>query len=182
MIVVISGPPGSGKTTIAERFAEAHGYDLVSAGAAFRELAAGYDMSLEAFGRYAEEHPEIDRGLDERIASQVAKRAADGAKVVVDGRVQAWLLPKRGLRCFKVLVDASLPVRSERIAGREHKTVREAKKEIRRRERSERVRYSAIYGIDPQDRSVFDLVIDSSGKTPEAIVATLGERVAAWPS
>src|SRR3990170_15161 len=182
MIVAISGPPGSGKTTVAERFGKARGFEFIYAGAAFREMAADYAMSLADFSRYAQDHHDVDRDLDERIIARVKARAAAGADVVVDGRLQAWLLPKHGIPCFKVLVDAPRGVGAERVAGREGKSVKEAKQEIRERERSERARYSRIYGIDVGDASVFDLVVDSSDKTPDAIVAILEERVKSWTS
>src|SRR3989442_2846613 len=180
MIVAISGPPGSGKTTVAEGFAKAHGCELVSAGAMFREGAKDYGMSLEKFGRYAEENREIERDLDTRVLKRVEALGRVGKDVVVDGRLQPWLLEKSGVPCLKVLIDAPLQVRAERIAGREGKTVPQAKKEIRERERSERTRYAKVYEIDIRDSSVFDLVVDSSDKSPEAVVAILVERVAKW--
>jgi len=108
MIVAISGPPGSGKTTVAERFARAHGYEMISAGALFRERAKDYGMSLVKFGRYAEAHPDVDRALDEEIVQRVRKSAGTGKDVVVDGRLQPWLLEKHRVPCLKVLIDASL--------------------------------------------------------------------------
>jgi len=182
MIVAISGPPGSGKTTVAERFAKSSGFEFISAGAVFREMAADYGMSLADFGRYAQEHHNIDRDLDEQIVSRVRKMQAAGANVVVEGRLQPWLLPKSGIPCRRILVDATLEIRAERVAGRESKTVKQAEREIRERERSEHTRYLRIYGVDVRDRSAFDLVIDSSDKTPEAVVAVITERVAAWKS
>ena len=56
------------------------------------------------------------------------------------------------------------------------------KKELRERERSERTRYAKIYGIEVRDASAFDLVVDSSDKSPDAVVAILEERVAKWAS
>jgi len=182
MIIAISGPPGSGKTTVAERFAKASGFEFISAGAVFREMAADYGMSLADFSRYAQEHHNVDRELDEQIVSRVRKMREAGANVVVEGRLQPWLLPKHGIPCRKILVDAPLDVRAERVAGREGNTVKQAEREVREREKSERTRYSRIYGVDVRDRSVFELVVDSSDKTPEAIVAILMERVAAWTS
>ena len=69
MILAIGGPPGSGKTTVAERIAKDHGYALVSAGTMFRKMAADRKMSLEEFGRFATEHPEVDRALDAQVVA-----------------------------------------------------------------------------------------------------------------
>ena len=41
------------------------------------------------------------------------------------------------------------------------------------RERSERKRYKAYYGIDTTDRSRYDLWLDSSEMTPERIADTI---------
>jgi cytidylate kinase len=68
-------------------------------------------------------------------------------------------------------------VRARRIARREGKEVSSAKREIVAREQSEQIRYKEIYGIDLQDTSVFDFVIDSGEKSPDEIVATLAARV-----
>ncbi len=180
MILAISGPPGSGKTTVAEAFARAHRCDLISAGTIFRKEAADRGMTLERFGAYAEAHKEVDRKLDAAVAAAVEQRVAKRQNVVVDGRLQPWLLARRGIPCFKVLIDAPLEVRSARVAGREGKPLSDVRQEILERERSERTRYLKIYGIEVQDASGFDLVIDSSNRTPEAIVAFIGERVASW--
>lgn len=180
MILAISGPPGSGKTTVAKAFARAHGYALISAGARFRTEAAERGMTLEQFGGYAEAHEEVDRNLDAAVAEEVERRASKAQNLVVDGRLQPWLLAKRGVPCLKVLIDAPLEVRAARIAGREEKASADARREILERERSERTRYLEIYGIDVRDTSGFDLVIDSSYKMPEAIVALIAERVASW--
>src|SRR5881409_3192268 len=65
MILVIGGPPGSGKTTVAERWAAARGAVLVSAGTRFRAMAKARGLGLEALGRAAERDPSIDRGARE---------------------------------------------------------------------------------------------------------------------
>jgi cytidylate kinase len=177
MILVIGGPPGSGKTTVAERWAATHSYVLVSAGTKFRAMAKERGVTLEALGRAAEKDPSIDRALDRAILEEIRARTAAGSNVVVDGRIQAHLLSKERIPSFKALIDAPLEVRARRIAGREKKGVADAKREIVAREESERIRYKTIYGIDLRDTAVFDVVIDSGEKTPDEIVAMIAARV-----
>jgi len=177
MILAIGGPPGSGKTTVAERCATARGYVLVSAGLRFRAMAKERGMSLEAFGKAAEADPAIDRALDAAVLAEILSKEASGASVVVDGRIQAYLLAKQDIPCTKVLIDAPLVVRAQRIATREGKSVPDAKWEIVARERSERIRYRRIYGIDLRDTRIFDLVLDSGRTTPDEIVAAIAARV-----
>ena len=177
MILAIGGPPGSGKTTVAERWAAARGFVLVSAGMKFRAMAKEREMGLEEFGKAAEADPGIDRALDRAILNEIRAKEAAGADVVVDGRIQAYLLTRERIPCLKVLIDAPLGIRAERIAGREGKSVSAAKREIVAREQSERIRYKAIYGIDLRDTRVFDLRIDSGENTPEQIVKLIALRV-----
>lgn len=177
MIVAIGGPPGGGKTTVAERFAQAHAYALVSAGAKFRALAEAKGMSLNDFGRAAEADPDIDRALDRSMLEEILKLDATGRDVIVDGRIQAPLLAQRRVPCLKIWIDASLAVRAKRIAGREGKDAKVTRREIVEREASERRRYKAIYGIDVADTSIYDLVIDSSDEDPDRIVELVWSRV-----
>lgn len=177
MIVALGGPPGSGKTTVAERFAKAHAYHLVSAGLRFRAMAEERGLSLEAFGEAADADSEVDRSLDRAVLEEVLREDAAGRDVIVEGRLQAPLLAQRRVPCFKVFIDAPLAVRAERIAGRERKGARAAEREIVRRASLERKRYKAVYGIDLADTSVYDLIIDSSDKTPDQIVGLVWSRV-----
>lgn len=178
MIIAIGGPPGSGKTTVAERFANAHGYVLVSAGMMFRQMAQANGADLAEFSREAERDHQIDRELDRRVLEEIMRQDAFGSDVIVDGRIQGHLLAQRKIPCLKAWIDAPFEIRAGRIAGREGKPVEIARKEIANREASERARYKAIYGIDLSDTTVFDLVIDSSDKTPDEIVALVWSRVA----
>ena len=177
MIIAVGGPPGSGKTTVAEGFAAAHVYTLVSAGLRFRKMAQEAGVDLEGFGRRAEKDPSIDRALDQSILEEILRYDAVGRDVIVDGRIQAHLLGVRRVPCLKVFIDAPLDVRARRVAGREQKSLEAAKEEISEREKSERSRYRSIYGIDLADTTLYDLAVDSSDRTPDAIVALVWARV-----
>ena len=63
MLVTVSGPAGSGKTTFAEALAAELGYEYVSGGDIFRSLADERGVSLVEFNRLAEE----DDGIPERF-------------------------------------------------------------------------------------------------------------------
>lgn len=172
-VVVIAGPPGSGKTTVAELLAREVGLPLVSAGGLFRRMAAERGLTLEAFGRRAAEDHVIDRELDRQVLEEVTARTEAGEGVVVEGRLPAHLLTRRGVEAFRVWLDAPLRVRAERVGKRDGRDPATARRAVRAREALEAQRYAAIYGIDVRDRSVYDLTLDTSDRGPEALVARI---------
>jgi cytidylate kinase len=177
MIIVVGGTPGSGKTTVAELFAKDHGYVLVSAGMIFRQMAASHGETMLEFSRRAEGDHAIDRELDRRVLEEILRHDSFGSDVIVDGRIQGFLLAARRVPCLKVWIDARLDVRALRVARREGTSAEDARADILGREASERRRYRDIYGIDLADTKKHDLVVDSSEQSPEAIVELVRSRV-----
>jgi len=162
-VVAIGGPPGSGKSTAGRRVVELLGLEYRSAGEVFRTEAAARGMDVEAFGVYAEAHPEVDRTLDDQM------RALARPGVLLDGRIQGVLCRRHGLPVWSVVVTAAEEERARRVAARDGQPLAEALERIRERAASERRRYRALYGIEV-DAERGDLTVDST--------ATPADRVA----
>jgi CMP/dCMP kinase len=165
-VVALGGPPGSGKSTAGRRVAERLGLAYTSAGDVFRAEAARRGMDVETFGRYAEQHPEVDRELDRSMQA-----LAEPGRLL-DGRIQGILCRRAGIPVACVVVTADRDERVRRVARRDGQTVTEAAQRVAQREASERARYAAIYGID-LDREPTDLTVDSTHLDPERVAATI---------
>jgi cytidylate kinase len=172
MLITISGPPGSGKSTAATALADAIDADHVSGGDLFREMAAERDLSLAAFNERAEsDDGTIDRELDRRLLDT----ARDADHLVLESRLAGWVAGDHA--DLRIWLDAPIDVRAERIGEREGKPAEQAREETRTREASEASRYEEYYGIDIEDRSIYDLAINTARWGP-ATVATLLETAA----
>ncbi len=165
-VVAIAGPPGSGKSTAGRLAATSLGLAFTSAGEEFRAEARRQGMDVEAFGRYAESHPEVDLALDR------AMQALATPGRFVDGRIQGALCRRAGTPVHYLVVTAEESERARRVAGRDGQTVAEALGRLREREASERARYRARYGID-LDREVPDLAVDSTHLDAPSVAAQL---------
>ena len=176
MIVVVGGTPGSGKSTVVSILSESHGLTVVSSGMMFREEAVRRGMTLEEFGAYAQKHHEVDQELDAQVTKVVLEKG-QSEDLLVDSRLQAYILQREGAKFFADQIDAPLRARAERVASREAKSVAQAMREVRERERSERTRYLSIYGIDIGDLSVYDLIVDSGDKTAEQVAELIWSQV-----
>jgi cytidylate kinase len=165
-VVAIGGPPGGGKSTAGRQVVTALGLDYRSAGDVFRSEAAARGMDVEAFGGYAESHPEVDRQLDDSM------QALARPGVLLDGRIQGTLCRRRGVPVYAVIVTAAEGERARRVALRDGQSVEEARRRIRERAEGERRRYRALYGIDV-DTEVGDLTIDSTSLPADRVAAEI---------
>lgn len=155
MIIVVSGPPGSGKTTQAKLIAEHYGFKYYSAGMIFRGIAAEKGLTLEELSILAAKDPSIDLEIDRR-SREIALLQEN---IVVDGHLTAWVLSD--IADAKILVTAPLMVRIARIAKRDGKTLGEAARETIVREYYQWRRFIDYYGLEVNNKNIFDLVIDT---------------------
>lgn len=163
--ITISGTPGSGKSTVAKILEKKLGIKYIYSGMIFRQLAEEHNMELEEFGKYCEKNSEIDKKLDARQLEILKK-----GDIILEGRLAGWIAYKNNIPALKVSIDTDLETRARRIVNREKGSVEFRKKEIIEREKSEALRYKNYYSIDLNDKSIYDIVIDSKDKSPEEIV------------
>lgn len=170
----MSGPPGSGTTTVARMLAEQTGFAYVNMGDIFRELAEEHRMELNQFERYCEDHPEIDREIDRR-----QERILRKGRVVMEGRLSGWIAHLKGIPALKVWLACDEDEAIRRIMEREGGDAQEQRRETRERMESERRRYRKFYGIDMEDRSIYDVVIDTTEIPPEKVVESIRSHLEA---
>ena len=129
-------------------------------------MAAERKLTLAEFGRYATDHPEVDAELDRRLAD----RARAGG-VLIESRLAGWIARNEGLTAVTVFIDCSPAERARRVADREGVSVEQALADNTERQQVERARYIALYDIDIEDLSVYDLVLDSGRLAPAELSA-----------
>jgi cytidylate kinase len=170
LVVTIGGPHGTGKSTYAKLIARELSLRYVSAGQLFRDIAKERGMGLEELSKEAAKTPEIDRLIDERSAAEAAK-----GNVVVEGQLAAWMA--RDIAQVRIYLKAPDEVRVSRIAHRDRLDYEAARKQTLARERIQRDRYRKYYGIDINDLSLYNLVIDTGNRSVENTSAELMTRM-----
>jgi len=165
-VIAISGPPGSGKTTYAKFISEKFNLRYVSAGKIFRELANKLNMNLDDFHKLAEKDYSYDIMVD-----NISIEEANKGNVVIEGHLSCWIL--KDIADLKIYLNAPLEERIRRLMERDKKSYDEVKEEILNREKSNKLRFKLIYGINIEDFSNIDLMINTSILSKEEIFEIL---------
>jgi predicted cytidylate kinase len=169
MRITISGPPGSGKTTVCKGLSERLGLKAVVFGEFFRQLAKEKGMTLTEFGIFAEKDQSIDRMIDDTILDA----AKENPDIILESRLAAHMLTQNDIPAFRIYLVASPDVRIKRVGIREGESFEDVRRHTLERQSSEAKRYKMYYDIDIEDLSVYDLILD----TDDLSVAEVVERV-----
>jgi cytidylate kinase len=173
MIITISGKPGSGKGTVAKIIAERLNLKHYSIGDFMRDIAKEKGVSLLELGKTAEKERWVDDELDKRQIELGKKE--DG--FVIDSRLGFYFIPKS----VKVFLDVNLNESAKRIFNAKRKdekdnlNLKKTKDNIKKRMKSEMLRYKKYYGLNYYDKKHYDFVVDTSGVSIDKVVGTVVE-------
>jgi CMP/dCMP kinase len=151
VVVTISGPTGSGKSTVAKFIARKLGVDYYSIGDYFRQSAREAGMDVKEFTEKAskEFHLQADNHVDE-----LSKKG----NIVIEGRLVGYMASGSD---YRIYLTAPLKVRAERIATRNEISIREAMKRVKEREDEHSRIFKEVYGLDVEKLEIYDLVLNT---------------------
>ena len=183
MHITITGKLGSGKSTVAKRLAALYGFEIFSTGAILRAAAAQRGIDLLDLNKELNAKLESDRSMDDLIDNTTIRVATERKddKIIFDSRMAWNFVPG----AFKVFVTVDPRVAAERVMkdprpGEPAENVDELCAELVERSKMEQARFQYLYGVDYYDYRNFDLVIDSSNRTPDEVTSIVWEQFNAF--
>lgn len=166
MNITLTGNLGSGKTTICNILKE-RGYEIVSTGKIFRQIAEEKQVSVIELNKMAEQ----DRSIDDLLDHKTAELGKTLDHVVFDSRL-AWNFVPNSFKVFLLVEteEAAKRVFHDRERNAEsYASVEEAKEGLVNRAGLEKARFQDLYQINYYDASNYNLVIESTMAKPEEI-------------
>ncbi len=182
-IITISGKPGSGKSSTADKVAEMLSYTRHSSGDMVRAVLSKSRLTLAEYNEKAK----CDHALDDRV-DDMLRALRDKSDIVVDSRLGFYWIPES----FKVYLDLDMEVATVRIykdavsntarsgAGEGTASLADVTNQVRDRMEAERARFRTLYHVDPYNLAHFDLVIDTSRHSPQTVALTVFDTYRRW--
>jgi cytidylate kinase len=165
--ISITGELGSGKSTVSRILQEKYNLKLYSVGTIQRALAEQHGMDILDFNKYMETHPEIDNEIDDKLA-EIGRRPEN---MILDSRMAWHFVPDS----YKVFLTVDTRVAAQRIMDADrgaiecYDDIEDACQKITERKESENYRYKTIYDVDCADLCNYNLIVDTSDRTPEEV-------------
>ncbi len=182
-IITISGKPGSGKSSTADKVAELLGYTRHSSGDMVRSILQRENMTLSDYNRQALNNHSLDTKIDEYLRNLRNKK-----DIVIDSRLGFYWIPES----FKVYLDLDIQVATVRIykdavsnnmrlkSGEMIDSLDLVAKQVKARMETEQNRFRELYNVDPYNQAHFDLVIDTSRHSPQTVALTVFDVYRKW--
>lgn len=179
-VITISGMPGSGKSSTADRVAELLGYRRFSSGDFMRAIASKHNVSIDEINKLAESDQSYDHEVDEMV-----RQTGEKSDVVIDSRLAFHWIPGSFKVFLKVDPHAAakrtfIHIREVGRAQQDADSVEDVYHKLVARIDSENRRYLDLYGITYTDESQFDLVIDTGLFPLEDVARQIVEKYNGW--
>ena len=178
-IISLAGDLASGKGETSKILTEKLGYGIYRNGQYFRELAKNMNMSVTEFNIYVENHPEIDR----QIENSAAEYAKTHDNFIIDARLGWYAVPES----FKVYLKVDIDVAAKRaFFDKDRKdtenfaSIEEQKQDMIKRYNLENERYYNLYHVRKEDLSNYDLVVDTTNISPTEVAEKIIEEYKKW--
>ncbi len=169
----------SGKGTVSKLLAKELEYEIVSIGDMKRKLAAEMWINIIEFNKMWD-NPEKSAEFDLKY-EEYQKNLKLTDNIILDSRLWFFAQPK----AFKILLDVDEEIGWERIFKAERDTDKHANKkhavdEARERNTSDEERYKKLYNVDVRNPNNYNLVIDTSERTPEEVLQIILDEFKAY--
>lgn len=178
-IITIAGDHASGQGTLANNINLKLGYDIYRNGQYARKLAKEMGMDIVEFQEYLNAHEELDRQI-EKSASEYAKMHDN---LVIDAKLGWYAVPES----FKVYLKVDIDVAAKRVFNDKNRkdsesfeSIEETKQKIIYRHNEENTRWFKTYGVNRDDMSNYDLVIETTKLTPDEVCDMVIEKYNIW--
>lgn len=149
-IIAISGKSGCGNTSVSEKLSKKIKFKHVNY--TFKQLADELNLSFDELLQLSKSNTKYDKILDTK---QVAM--ASGGNSVIGSRLAIWLMKEKA---FTVYLNASQETRVKRIMAREGDSYNKTLKYTNNRDLQDAERFKKLYGININNYSFADLIID----------------------
>ena len=170
---------GSGKGTVSKLLAKELWYEIISIWDMKRKLAADMWINIIEFNKMWDD-PEKSAEFDLKY-EEYQKNLKLSDNIILDSRLWFYAQPK----AFKILLDVDEKVAWERIFKAErdtdkHATKKHAIDEVKERNSSDEARYMKLYNVDLWNPNNYNLVIDTSERTPEEVLEIILDEFKAY--
>lgn len=180
MIIVISGKPGAGKSTVAKKLAAKLKLSRISAGDFQRELAKEREITITELGELEKKDDSLDKLVDRKMMNY--------AKTHDNFVIDAWLGAKFIPQGFKIFLDGEETARAKRIFTdsqnqlRKHTTkvyqnLEEVIADMNERNNCNRARWYKFYNFYYDDPKHYDLIINTTKISADEVVEKILEKI-----
>ena len=179
MLITIGWKAWSGKGTVSKLLAKELWYEIISIWDMRRKLAEEMWLNIVEFNKLWD-NPENAKEFDIKYEEyQQNLKLTDN--IILDSRLGFYAQPK----AFKILLDVDEEIAWERIFKAERTTDKNTTKkhaiaEVKERNQNDEERYQRLYNIDLWNPNNYNLVIDTSERTPEEILQIILDEFKAY--